>query len=792
MSSKSFLSLEDALASIQRLEPRLSSLNSEECLSLVHSYLQVAQHYLQQPDDSTHLSKEAWFNAELQELKNRQLFESYVQKSLQILNEQPLPQDGMLLSDWYFLKISLYLLIGDPLLALQACNKCEETVNTVGNLVFKSLLLEQLQQARQQCELSLKDLNQPEVKAPNGFIKHSFMLGLLRQDQESWLNTPNLFYERLAYAKDFVVVEYAQYKVDPRQNPDYFSFLVRAQYYAESIEAEHKRNETLAAERQEFIRRKQERLNQEQQLKSYEDIITSDLDSTELTRQLKLLNERNKNYVPDPLDPNAPITSLGGLGMAESLTSLNIGGDPQSKLGGSVSSDALGNQDSGSLDEDESSDKHFSSVDFAKSRAISFKEAAKQEKLLKQDQFQNAPVFHVFYKEQIFKARIFATEIDKLFLNWRARFPLTQEELKSCANLRKGVAVVIEGGNNPYDTYKLQLLMLCTIVPQVLLVVDESSEQIYPGDWVRFASQLKSDVDSQCLFSIQAVSDRNRVWLHTHGLSRFKLGELEILDCPQESYNSYGSLLDGLATSYLNGTEKMEAYQPQLVAHLDNDKPLVSALVPWPEAVQFYSSHLGDEFLGSAKDRDSHHNALSYAIFCYENEADYKAKHLKPLTVYGNQINSQTVVLYSQRETLHQQQQAQETLKYLLYYASCHPITILVKVALTVDEANQASKPISPKQLQQIAEANEKAKLEGNESGLNIEQPPVELCWFVILNVYDNGTMQGRLDNEPFYISNLHTGDLMNITPDVIVDWRGFDLNSKTAFTPSSAFLLTR
>lgn len=809
MTSKSSpLSQEDALASIKILEPRLASLNAEECLSLVHSYLLVAQNYLARQEDPqlpdpaqstvlSQLSTNALAQTKQQELQEQQemlehqRFEHYVEQSLHILNEHPLPEDAMLLSDWYFLKISLYLLKDDPLQALQACENCEEAVGRVGNLVFKSMLLEQLQMVKEQCKASLKDLNQPQFKAAKGFAKHSFLLGLLRKDQEAWLSTPNLFYERLALARDFVVVEYAQYKIDPREHPDYFSFLVKAQYLAESAEAEEKRSQTVAAERQEIIRRKQERLEQEKQHKSYEDIITSDLDPEELTKQLKLLNERNKNYVPDPSKIDNSITTLGGMGMAESLKSLSWGEETHDYVkdahaqtllqnegisqDGSFSSslDPL-NQD-GSQQDDTSA---YSSVDFAKSRAISLKEAAKQEKLKNQDQFQNAPLFHVFFRNQIFKARIFATEVNQLFLNWRARYPLAEPELSQVASLKKGVAVIIESGNDPFDTYKLQLLMLSVIVPNLICAVDQSSEQIFPGDWVRFSAHLSTDIDSRSLYSIQAVSDRDRVWLHTHGLSRFGMGELEILDCPARMYQYCGDVIHAMATIYLNRVSRMMAYEPQLVAHLANDTPLITTLVPWPEAVKYYSKLQGDNFTGAARDRNIDHNSESYAIFCYENYQNYKNHDFKPLSVYSDQINDDTVVLLTQAETEREHRKAMETFAFIAEYSQTHNLLIMAKMSLKISSDHQGG-------------ASAQTNTATNQSEAFSDNPQ-ELCWFTITKIYNQQQMQGRLDNDPFYIKYLRQGDLVDLPVSRIADWKAFDLNTKQIFTPNSAFLLLR
>lgn len=808
MSSKnSPLNLDEALSSIQRLEPRTDSLNSEECLYLVHCYLVVTQNHIQQQQHPLVHGADDWSEETDKELAERQRFEEYLERSIKLLNDRELPEDDMLKADWFFLKTSLYLLQGDPLLAMESCKQCEEAVNNVSNLVFRSLLQEQLQQAKAQCERSLKELNEPTFKDPKGFTKHSFMMGVLRKDQEYWLNTPNLFYERLAYAKDFTVIEYAQYNVDPKTHPDYFSILVRAQYLAESAEAEQKRAEATMAERREFIRRRNERLEKEkQQRPSYQDVDISNLNSEELTEQLKQLNERNKQLSDVPANRGdsgsgssggtSNTTSYGGFGgdagMAASLYALeslnaestaNRHGAAAANQGDGAASDSGDytfniSRDSFAANEDyEPEEKSYSSVDFAKSRAISVKEAAKLEKLQKQDHFQNAPLFHVFYKEQIFNVRIFATEPEQLFYNWRARYRLDSKEEAELAHLKKGIAVIVEGGNNPYDTFKLQLLMLCTLVPNLALMVDESSEQIFPGDWVRFNAQLQSDISSTNLYSIQAVSDGNRIWLHTHGLSRFKLGELEILNCPANQFQYYGDVINTLAAIYLRHPKEMQDNNVQLLAHLPNDTPLLTTLIPWPEAVQYYNKQGSDNYAGSARERTVDHNSLGYVIFSYDSLDCYKRRDYKPLYNLTTPIDSEAILMLPREETFQRMKTALETFPCVYRYANSHQdIVISIKAPL------QISKSGTFKAVGDAANIKDPVAEQAS--------PSLELCWFTIVEIYDDGYMKGRLENDPFYIKDLNKGDYMDVPINLLTDWRLYDCKTSATYSPSSAFMI--
>ena len=63
--------------------------------------------------------------------------------------------------------------------------------------------------------------------------------------------------------------------------------------------------------------------------------------------------------------------------------------------------------------------------------------------------------------------------------------------------------------------------------PELLAVIDDSSEKILSGRWVTLAARSQVAPAPRYLYTAQAVSgDEDCVWLHTHGLNRCGCPEL--------------------------------------------------------------------------------------------------------------------------------------------------------------------------------------------------------------------------------------------------------------------------
>ena len=151
------------------------------------------------------------------------------------------------------------------------------------------------------------------------------------------------------------------------------------------------------------------------------------------------------------------------------------------------------------------------------------------------------------YEGELYSAEIYPTSftIPELY-RCQHLFPDVDAEAVQAAEF--GLAVVLEFGDNPLSSYHLQLKLIYTLLPDVVAVLDDSSEKILSGRWVILAAQSMVPPAPRYLFTAQAVSGEDDcVWLHTHGLNRCGHPELEVLNSNKETYQTHYNTLETLA-----------------------------------------------------------------------------------------------------------------------------------------------------------------------------------------------------------------------------------------------------
>ncbi len=116
----------------------------------------------------------------------------------------------------------------------------------------------------------------------------------------------------------------------------------------------------------------------------------------------------------------------------------------------------------------------------------------------------------------------------------------TDEELKRIDEVKHGLAVTMDFSGDPRVCFYDQLRIVDAMVPDKLAVLDCPSEKLLSGRWTAMAAGSSVMPAPRYLFTVQAVSgDSGEVWLHTHGLKRCGLYELEILFSDKENYSNH-------------------------------------------------------------------------------------------------------------------------------------------------------------------------------------------------------------------------------------------------------------
>lgn len=357
------------------------------------------------------------------------------------------------------------------------------------------------------------------------------------------------------------------------------------------------------------------------------------------------------------------------------------------------------------------------------------------------------------YNDTLYHARIYPCgfELPELY---RVQHFFPDVDVNRLETLTGGLAVELSFTEDALASYHLQLIMISAMFPDVLAVLDDSAEKILSGHWVRLAASSNVPPAPRYLYTVQAVSDEGtEVWLHTHGLNRCGLTELEILDSSQEHCQNHYSVIETMANRLLELDRELEMREPLYIARLKEDAILVATLLPWQEAVSLYDSSL----LGSASDRVEGHDTDTSCIFVYPTEEDYEKGRIAPVSIFDDLLGENLMYMVTSGETDRMKALAIERIDYVKNSAGKEGKTVLVKLGLDVDEECRT------------------------------EENSREHIWFELLEI-DDLRLKARLTQEPYYISGLHEGYEGEYPIDRITDWLIFAEGRR--MSPDDAYLM--
>ena len=300
------------------------------------------------------------------------------------------------------------------------------------------------------------------------------------------------------------------------------------------------------------------------------------------------------------------------------------------------------------------------------------------------------------------------------------------------------LVTAMEFDDDPQASYHAQLKILDAMLPDKLGVLDDSAEKILSPMWVSLAASSDIHPSPNYIYTVQAVGGEDgQVWLHTHGLNRCGMPELEIIDSNSETYQSHYHIISNAASRLLE--EEVPAPKaPLYLGRLSDSVDLVITLVPWEEAVTKYD----DKLLGGRNDRENGHNGNTSCIFLYPNEEYFKKGDYRPVMMYDDILADNPLYWLSSSETARMKALAAERLPYMKRAWEDGNVKILIKVGLQVDEAYRT-------------EYNDK-----------------EHIWFELLKLCDDGAhFEAQLTQEPYYVDGLHEGSVGEYGFDEITDW---------------------
>ncbi len=354
---------------------------------------------------------------------------------------------------------------------------------------------------------------------------------------------------------------------------------------------------------------------------------------------------------------------------------------------------------------------------------------------------------------EVFHAEICPVEFQLPEL-YRCQHLFPDVDAEAIERAQIGLSVDMEFGADPLASYHLQLKLICSLVPELLAVIDDSSEKILSGRWVTLAARSQVAPAPRYLYTAQAVSgDEDCVWLHTHGLNRCGCPELEVLNSTKETYQTHYNVLETLANRLLDEEELPGCGEPYFLAYVTQDIPLVVTLIPWEEAVEHYPDHM----LGGKEDRSGGHDEDSCAIFVYPSEESIEKGEYSSLAIYDELLQENPIYMITTDETNRMHDLALERLSYFKAAFQDSQNKLLGKFGLLIDEEYRT------------------------------ENNCREHIWFEILDIQGD-RFKARLTQEPYYVSGVHEGYECEFGPEDLTDWLIF--TPKRRISPDDVYLM--
>ncbi len=357
----------------------------------------------------------------------------------------------------------------------------------------------------------------------------------------------------------------------------------------------------------------------------------------------------------------------------------------------------------------------------------------------------------VLYKDIAYELYYYPStfELHECFLTNTYYF--SQDTIEKLRESSKSLTIYMKFSENIKDSYHLQLKLADAIVPEMLALLDESAERLLPAKWVTMSAESKITPGPTDLYIVQAVTEKNEIWLHTHGLCRCGLTELEILQSDKDNYHKHYNLLSSLANYLIDKGPSFDIRATSAyIGILENRQPIVATALSWTKSLPYFKKLR----LGGLADRQDGHNTKSSVIFLYESEQNEEQNILSLVSVYNDLLGENPIYFISNEETQRMKELAIEKFDYVKEIFKPEENQVLIKIGLLTDDHDPTN---------------------------------LEHIWFELLELKDD-KFKAKLTQEPYNVSNIKVGDTKWFTPQDITDWIIY--TKEQTINPNNVYLL--
>lgn len=167
----------------------------------------------------------------------------------------------------------------------------------------------------------------------------------------------------------------------------------------------------------------------------------------------------------------------------------------------------------------------------------------------------------VEYKGETYHVRLYIDEVKNLSLSeYGFANSIDEESLQIATSQPFFLGVELDFGDNPLESFHLQLKIMNAVVPNASLCVDFTSLRLLAAQWLAMTAKSATPPSPNYLYTIHGVYDQKSddetfYWFHTHGLHRCKSVELEMVNIKQYPEQMH-TLLNMIVTRLLNDAAK--------------------------------------------------------------------------------------------------------------------------------------------------------------------------------------------------------------------------------------------
>ena len=332
----------------------------------------------------------------------------------------------------------------------------------------------------------------------------------------------------------------------------------------------------------------------------------------------------------------------------------------------------------------------------------------------------------------------------------------SKDEAKRIKKANEGLSVCMDFEGDNAKCFYDQLRIIDAMFPDILAVMDCPAEKLLSGRWVSLAAKSKTMPAPRYLFTVQAVGDgEGEVWLHSHGLKRCGMFELEILCSDAKIYNTHYNVIETFAYRMLESKEGITPGQAVFLGQGGNGQYLVCTAVDWREALKYYP----EATMGTEEDRDDgFHSEDMCVLMAYDNPDREAKREYTKIQEYRDMLEHNPMFMISTPETERMRRLAIERVSFLKKGLAKKGNSAIVKIGVTVDE-------------------------EYRKDG----EPGREHMWFEVKKINED-SIEAELTNDPYYVSSIKKGDVATYPIDMITDWILF--TKEYRITPDDVYLL--